>query len=68
MKFSDWSCDADRRHRRRGRLAQPAVAGAASAADLLALWMVLTRRGRQAASVTGVGISTLAAAAGLVVR
>ena len=26
---------------------------------LLALWMLLTRRGRQAASVTGIGVSTL---------
>ncbi len=33
--------------------------GALAAVLFLVLWMVLTRRGRQAASVTGVGISTL---------
>lgn len=33
--------------------------GAVAIAVLLALWMVLTRRGRQAGSVTSVGISTL---------
>ncbi|HUX72654.1 MAG TPA: ABC transporter permease [Steroidobacteraceae bacterium] len=33
--------------------------GAVAAAALFALWMILSRRGRQAASVTAVGVSTL---------
>ncbi len=33
--------------------------GVLAAAALLALWLVLTRRGRQALAVAGVGIATL---------
>src|SRR3546814_4913680 len=45
-----------RRHR---SLAGAAVAVPAWLAVLLGLWMVITRRGRQARSVTGIGVSTL---------
>jgi hypothetical protein len=40
-------------------LDQSALAVVLALAVVFALWMLLTRRGQQAASVTGVGVSTL---------
>ena len=59
MRISDSICSVPHRARRAGDLDHAALVGWSSLALALALWLPLTRGGRQAASVTRVGISTL---------
>ena len=60
MKIPDEPCCRPRPAGRRARgLGDAALAGRAGARRAARAWLALTRRGRQARSVAGVGISTL---------